>query len=119
MSPGDIVLLSVSVSGNTGTVSIVNESTDKSITETVTTTSGSCLQSAQWTVNSDYPQYESPLVDFGTITFNGALAVSTEAAIVGPGDPGATLYDIDIVGEIYTSTSLSGDSTMAVTYIAN
>lgn len=119
ISAGDVIQLSVhATSSMTGTATVDNVSTGKSVTHTFTLLGGVqpplCEQNAEWIVE-DFQQGASlvPFANFGSVTFSNAQAIH-HGSPVGPS--GATLVDIKQSGKILTHSSYTSNS-VTVNYI--
>ncbi|KAJ5118141.1 uncharacterized protein N7515_010364 [Penicillium bovifimosum] len=103
-------------SKTTGTATIENVSTGKTVTHTFTggVDGDLCEYNAEWIVE-DFSSNEDlvPFANFGTVTFTNAQA-STGGQTVGPA--GATLMDIQQGNGILTSSSLTSNS-VSVSYL--
>ncbi|KAI0164138.1 peptidase A4 family-domain-containing protein [Xylariaceae sp. FL1272] len=102
ISAGDTIVMSVTTtSKNSGSVTLDNKTTGKSVTHSFVDQEGDlCQTNAEWIVE-DFLQGNSlvPLVDFATVTF-------TNATVNGKADlSGATIYDIKQGEKVYTSCS--------------
>lgn len=119
ISAGDSILMTVVATSTTsGTATIENLTTGKTVTETFTdVTDGSlCEYDAEWIVE-DFEECGNtcefvPFADFGTITFTDATAV-VNGETVTPAD--ATILDIE-QSKVLTSCSASS-STVTCTYV--
>ena len=117
LNTGDTVTMSIALTGETsGTVVIIDETTGDSASAVISTAGGSCMSYVQWMVTSYYYDGDA-LADFGTVTFTNAQAGTTSGFDAGPGDSEAVLWGIEYNGQIYTSTTVSGEYTMEVTYV--
>jgi hypothetical protein len=106
--------MTVTASSKTsGTATITNESTGKTVSHTFSNEGslGSlCETNAEWIVED----FESgnglvPFANFGTVTFSGATATQNGATV---GPSGAQILDIEQNGQVLTSC---GDSSSSVT----
>lgn len=101
---------------STGTATIENSTTGKSVTHTFTSSEGDlCEYDAEWIVE-DFEEGLSlvPFADFDSVEFTEAYATKTSGATVDAGDD-STIIDIRQSGTIYTSCSASG-TTVTCTY---
>ncbi|CAK5271619.1 unnamed protein product [Mycena citricolor] len=106
---GDVItLVATKTSSTSGTVSITNETTGKSVHKTLTGSHKLCGENAEWIVE-DFEEGSSlvPFADFGTVTFTGAKATLASGGTVGPS--GAQLLDIE-QSSVLTSVSATSDS---------
>lgn len=62
----------------------------------------------------------TPLVDFGTITFTGASATTTDGRQIDASDARLQLMDMDISGgDLRLTNATMNDSSIVVTYVGN
>ncbi|KAF8217112.1 peptidase A4 family-domain-containing protein [Mycena galopus ATCC 62051] len=116
ISAGDTITLTATASSDTaGTVTIENISTGKTVTQALTSTAQLCGENAEWIVE-DYEEGGSlvPFANFGTVTFMGARATTSDGSTVGP--DGAALIDIQQGSTVLTSVSATSDS-VTVSYV--
>lgn len=94
---------------------IENQTTGKSVSKTITSSSALGGQNAEWIVE-DYSSGGSlvPFADFGTVLFTGAVAETSDGKDVGTSD--ATIIDIRQSNEVLTSVTIPSDSEVQVTY---
>ncbi|KAF5389907.1 hypothetical protein D9757_003594 [Collybiopsis confluens] len=117
IAAGNVITVTVhSTSSTTGTATLVNESTGKTVTQALTAPDSAAAlkgQNAEWIVE-DFEEGDSlvPFADFGTVTFTGASA-STASSSLGPAS--GVILDIEQNGEVLTSVSTSG-STISVSH---
>ncbi|KAI9926042.1 Aspergillopepsin-2 [Aspergillus wentii] len=109
ISSGDKIKVTVDASSKTtGTATVENLTTGKSVTHTFNGGVGGdlCEYNAEWIVE-DFESGSSlvPFADFGTVVFSSAEA-TTGGETVGP--DGATIMDIKQNGQVLTSSSVSG-----------
>lgn len=118
ISAGDVIRVTVDATSlRSGTATVENVSTGRSVTHTFTGggLGGSlCEYNAEWIVE-DFQMNGSlvPFANFGTVTFTGAKA-TTGGVIVGPSN--ATLIDISQNSHVLTSSSVNGN-TVTVQYV--
>ncbi|KAG6853657.1 hypothetical protein C0991_002549 [Blastosporella zonata] len=113
---GDVINLTVTASSTkAGTAVIINKTTGKTVSKSLTSSSALCQENAEWIVE-DYEEGSSlvPFADFGTVTFTGASATTNSGTSVGPS--GSTLIDIQQSGNILTSVSTTS-SGVTVSYV--
>ncbi|KAJ3892253.1 glutamic protease [Lentinula edodes] len=114
ISAGNTITITVhSTSSTTGTVTLTNKSTGKSVSQSLTAPSSSAAlkgQNAEWIVE-DYEQNGSlvTFANFGTVTFSGASA-STSSKTVTPNT--GIKVNIEQNGKVLTSIT---DSSTSVT----
>ncbi|KIK59563.1 hypothetical protein GYMLUDRAFT_261978 [Collybiopsis luxurians FD-317 M1] len=112
VAAGNVITVTVhATSSTTGTATLINESTGRTVTQQLTAPdSGAALkgQNAEWIVE-DFEEGDSlvPFADFGTVTFTGASA-STASSSLGPSS--GVILDIEQNGEVLTSVSTSGST---------
>jgi hypothetical protein len=117
ISEGNVITVTVhSTSTTTGTVTLVNESTGKTVTQALTAPDSAAAlkgQNAEWIVE-DFEEGNSlvPFGDFSTVVFTGASA-STASETLTPAS--GTVLDIEQNGEVLTSVSTSG-STVTISH---
>ncbi|CAK5282599.1 unnamed protein product [Mycena citricolor] len=95
VSAGDVITLVATKSSTTsGSVSITNESTGKTVSKSLTGSATLCGQNAEWIVE-DFEEGNAlvPFANFGTVTFTNAKATLASGGTVGPS--GAQLLDIE------------------------
>jgi hypothetical protein len=117
ISAGNVIKITVDASSKTtGTATVENVSTGKSVTHTFSggVDGDLCEYNAEWIVE-DFESNSSlvPFANFGTVTFENAEA-TTGGSTVGPS--GATLIDIKQSNSVLTSSSVSGSS-VTVKYV--
>lgn len=108
---GEVIKITVNATTNsTGTATIDNVSTGKSVSHEFTgkLQGELCQINAEWVVE-DFSMGGMlvPFANFGSVTFSGAEATSG-GKTVGPAD--AVLIDIKSYGDIITSSSVTNDS---------
>lgn len=96
---------------------ITNNTTGKTVTKSLTSSSALCEENAEWIVE-DYEEGSSlvTLANFGTVTFTGASAGLVAGGSLGPST--ADTIDIEQNSKILTSVTL-GTSTVTVKYIGS
>jgi len=104
---GDTVRLIITADSNTSGLAVVdNLSSDRSVSQYITSTHALCEQSAEWIVE-DHSQVNSdgdvPFYDFGNVTFSDCSAHTSTGGIVSP--RGANIIDIQQDGLVLTSTT--------------
>ncbi|EIN07874.1 hypothetical protein PUNSTDRAFT_114298 [Punctularia strigosozonata HHB-11173 SS5] len=112
---GDSVTVTVTASSTkSGTAVIKNNTTGKSVSKTISSSSALCEQDAEWIVE-DFESGGSlvPFANFGTVTFTGASAGLSSGTTT---PSGATLIDIEQSSSVLTSVSVSGSS-VTVKYV--
>ncbi|CAK5282587.1 unnamed protein product [Mycena citricolor] len=115
VSAGDVITLVATKSSTTsGSVSITNESTGKTVSKSLTGSATLCGQNAEWIVE-DFEEGNSlvPFANFGTVTFTNAKATLASGGTVGPS--GAQLLDIE-QNSVLTSVSAT-TSSVTVKYV--
>jgi len=115
ISAGNVITLTVTAtSTKAGTAVITNQSTGKTVTKSLTSSSALCEQNAEWIVE-DYEENGSlvPFANFGTVTFSSASATTSSGSI---GPSGATIIDIEQSGKVLTSVT-TGSSSVTVKYV--
>ncbi|KAJ7785335.1 peptidase A4 family-domain-containing protein [Mycena maculata] len=115
VSAGDTITLTATSTGTkSGTVTISNETTGKSVSKDLTSTAKLCGENAEWIVE-DFEEGDSlvPFADFGTVKFTDAVATTSTGSTVGP--EGAALIDIKQSSTVLTSVTAT-DSTLTVKY---
>lgn len=117
ISAGNVIKITVDASSKTtGTATVENVSTGKSVTHTFTggVDGDLCEYNAEWIVE-DFESNSSlvPFANFGTVTFENAEATSGKSTV---GPSGATIMDIKQSNSVLTSSSVSGNS-VTVKYI--
>ncbi|KAJ5457574.1 hypothetical protein N7475_008962 [Penicillium sp. IBT 31633x] len=117
ISAGNTIRVTVDASSKTtGTATIENVSTGKSVTHTFNggVDGDLCEYNAEWIVE-DFESNSAlvPFVDFGTVTFTGAEATRGSSTV---GPSGATIMDIKQSNSVLTSSSVTGNS-FTVEYI--
>lgn len=116
-SPGDLVTFSLftypSTTRTQGVAMVSNGATGALAVENISVDTPLCMEDAEWTVQT--LDNTTPLVNFGSLTFTNALALTSSA------DPG-NLPAVDklilqrVGGPVLTSTSVT-ESTITVTYV--
>ncbi|KAJ3826435.1 glutamic protease [Lentinula raphanica] len=112
ISSGNTITVTVqSTSSTTGTVTLVNESTGRTVTQALSAPdSAAALRglNAEWIVE-DFEEGNSlvPFADFGTVEFTGAAA-STSSETLTPAS--GVILDIEQNGQVLTSVSTSGST---------
>lgn len=117
ISAGDVIKVTVDAStDDSGTATIENVTTGKSVTHTFSDVSDGdlCEYNAEWIVE-DFEENDSlvPFADFGTVTFSGAEATDGSSTV---GPSGATIIDIESGNTVLTSVSTTSDS-VTVKYV--
>ncbi|GJE96322.1 peptidase G1 domain-containing protein [Phanerochaete sordida] len=115
ISPGDSITAVVETASTTlGYAFIINNSNGQEVGVEISSPYALCEQDAEWIVE-DFEENGGlvPFANFGTVTFNGAVAGTTGGGSVGPA--GANVFDIE-QGSILTSSSVGGSS-ITVSYI--
>ncbi|KAI1128345.1 peptidase A4 family-domain-containing protein [Nemania abortiva] len=114
ISGGDTITMTVTATGkNSGSVTLDNKTTGKSVSHTFTNQIGNlCQTNAEWIVE-DFSQGNSlvPFANFGTVVFTGA---SVNGAT---GLDKAIIYDIKQGNKVFTSCSASSPSSVSCSYI--
>ncbi|KAL5041334.1 peptidase A4 family-domain-containing protein [Aspergillus fruticulosus] len=121
---GDVLVLSVfstSTSGLTGVAIIQNQSTGQNVSATVQGPAGAALsgQSVEWIVE-DYMTGGSlvSFVDFGTVTFEGAVTGAEGNLTFGVGEDGVNVDIVDLVdvdeNKIVAKASIVGDGVTVI-----
>lgn len=116
---GDVIVAYIKSTDNSNGVAVIeNKSSGQSVTKTLsapepTATLGG--QNAEWIVE-DFQSGSSlvPLVDFGEVTFTGAVAETIQGAV---GLEGAAVLDIRQSGKVYTDVTIESDSELVITYV--
>lgn len=115
---GDQIKMTASASSTSaGSVTIQNLSTGKSVSHSFSGESDPlCETNAEWIVED----FESggalvPFANFGTVTFTGSSVTDTSGNTVGV--TGAEIIDIKQNGNVLTSCSVSGSSTVTCSYV--
>ncbi|RAK95959.1 A4/G1 family peptidase [Aspergillus ibericus CBS 121593] len=118
ISAGDeIVAIVESYSSTSGIAIIENKSTGQKVSKTLSSSSNLGGQNAEWIVE-DFEEGGSlvNLVDFGTVTFTGAVAAVAGGSTVGLED--ATIIEIeDESGQVVTDVTIDSDSSVTITYV--
>ncbi|EGX93907.1 Concanavalin A-like lectin/glucanase [Cordyceps militaris CM01] len=120
VSGGDTVRLTVHATSTTsGTTTVENLTTGKSVSHTFTseTSYPLCETDAEWIVEDfqiDSAGDLAPLVDWGTIKFFDTLASGPNGNVTAAG---ATKANLKQNGVILTSTDIGTDGSVSVTYI--
>lgn len=102
----------------TGSATIENLTTGKTVTKNLTSTSALGGENAEWIVE-DFEEGDSlvPFADFGNVTFTNCVA-STSASSEGVSS--ATVMDIENSSDqVLTDTTLISDSSFEVSYTAS
>lgn len=114
---GDKLRLTVdAVSGpHTGTATVENLSTGRSVSQAHTSSTALCASDAEWVVSGPWlDNGMAPFADFGSVTFGDAyVAVGPAGGVLGPGY--AALMDL-YQGRVLTSTS-QGQWYIGVNYV--
>ena len=110
-----VVVSVVSSSKTSGTATITNQSTGKTVSKSITSSSALCGVNAEWIVE-DFEEGSSlvPFANFGTVTFTGATARLSNGGSVSSST--GSQIDIQQNGKTLTSVSQSG-STVTVKYV--
>lgn len=117
ISAGDeIVAIVESYSSTNGIAIIENKSTGQKVTKELSSSSPLGGINAEWIVE-DFEQGGSlvDLVDFGTVTFTGAVAKAAGGESVGVS--GATVIDIVQGSKVVTDVRIDSDSQVTVSYV--
>ncbi|KAF7717777.1 Aspergillopepsin-2 [Penicillium ucsense] len=117
IAAGDVIKLTVDASSTTtGTATIENLSTGRSVTHTFNggVDGTLCETNAEWIVE-DFESGNSlvPFANFGTVTFSNAYATDNGVNV---GPSGSTLIDIKQGNSVLTSSSI-GSSSVKVSYV--
>ena len=115
ISAGNTIVATVaSTTSTSGTASIENVSTGKTVTKSLTSSAALGGQNAEWIVE-DFEQNGAlvKLCNFGTVTFTGCTAKTASSS---ENAAGATILDIEQSGKVLTSVSISG-STVTDSYV--
>jgi hypothetical protein len=117
ISAGNVMKITVDASSKTtGTATVENVSTGKSVTHTFSggVDGDLCEYNAEWIVE-DFESNSSlvPFANFGTVTFENAEATSGKSTV---GPSGATIINIKQSNSVLTSSSVSSNS-VTVEYI--
>ena len=102
----------------TGSATIENLTTGKSVTKSLTSTSALGGKNAEWIVE-DYEEGNSLIAfaDFGNITFTDCVAATSESS---EGVNSATMMDIENTdNEVLTDVTVISDSSFDVSYISS
>ena len=119
VSAGDVIALSVlSSSASAGTVTIENVSTGASVSTALTAPSSDSYlagQNAEWIVE-DFEEGGSlvPLSNFGTVVFENCVATTGSESL---GLSGATVIEIEQNGNVETSVTIEGSSSVQIQYV--
>jgi len=116
IAAGNSITVTVTASSTkAGTAVITNNTTGKTVTQSLTSTAALCEENAEWIVE-DFEEGSSlvPFANFGTVTFTNAYATTNSGSTVGPS--GATLIDIQQNSQTLTSVS-TGTNTVTVSYV--
>ncbi|PYI25880.1 putative aspergillopepsin, putative [Aspergillus indologenus CBS 114.80] len=120
ISAGDVIVAIVESSSSTsGTAIIENKSTGQTVTKKLSAPYSSAKlggQNAEWIVE-DFEENGSlvNLVDFGTVTFTGAVAEAAGGESVGLDD--ATVIEIEQSGKVVTDVTINSDSSVTISYV--
>ncbi|KAF2815346.1 putative aspergillopepsin [Mytilinidion resinicola] len=120
VSEGDVITISIaSSSSSEGTVTLTDETTGQSVSQTLSAPSSDATlagQNAEWIVE-DFEQNGSlvPLSDFNTVTFTDASATTDSGDSVGLS--GATVIDLKQDNSVLTSVTIESDSSVEITYV--
>jgi len=117
LAAGNTIKVTVTASSKTsGTATIQNVSTGKTVTHTFSgQTSGSlCETNAEWIVE-DFEENggQVQFADFGTVTFTGASATKSGSSV---GVSGATIIDMEQGSQVLVTCNTSGSSGVTCTY---
>lgn len=99
----------------TGTATIENQTTGKSVTKDITSTSALGGENAEWIVE-DFEEGDSLIAfaNFGNVTFTDCIAATSESS---EGVSSATIMDIENTSnEVLTDVTLISDSSFEVAY---
>ncbi|GLA14509.1 hypothetical protein AnigIFM62618_000891 [Aspergillus niger] len=116
ISAGDeIVAIVESYTSTTGIAIIENKSTGQKVSKELSSSSSLGGQNAEWIVE-DFEENGSlvNLVDFGTVTFTGAVAKAAGGESVGLTD--ATIIEIEENGKVVTDVTIDSASEVTITY---
>ncbi|OJD38844.1 aspergillopepsin-2 heavy chain [Diplodia corticola] len=115
VSAGDVIVMSVvSSSSTSGTATLDNLTTGKTVSKTLSSSSALCGENAEWIVEDFESNGELvAFADFGTVLFTGASAKTTTETV---GTSDATLIDIKQGNSVLTSASIPSSSEVEVTY---
>lgn len=116
---GDTIKVTVTATSTTSGVAVLENLTqDTAINNTFTSSevlSPICQTDAEWIVEDYYENFDFvTFADFGTVGFTAASAV-TSAGTIGLAD--AEVFDIEQDDVIRTNSSITSDSTLAVSWI--
>jgi hypothetical protein len=114
---GDQIKLTATASSTSaGSVLIQNLSTGKEVSQSFSGESDLlCETNAEWIVEDFKRGGNSvPFADFRSVTFTGASATTSEGTV---GLSGATIMDIRQDNKVLTSSSISGSSSVTVSYL--
>lgn len=120
VAAGDSIRVTVTATSTTsGVAAVENLTQDRTINHTFTSSevlSPICQTDAEWIVEDYYENFDFvEFADFGTVEFTDASAV-TSAGTIGVTD--AEVFDIEQDDEgIRTNSSITGSSTLAVSWI--
>lgn len=119
ISAGDVIAMYVNATTTTsGTATIENLTTGKTVTKSLTSTSALGGENAEWIVE-DFEEGSSlvAFADFGNITFTECVAATSESS---EGVSSAIVMDIeDTSNEVLTAVTLISDSSFEVAYTAS
>ncbi|EIW79506.1 hypothetical protein CONPUDRAFT_125822 [Coniophora puteana RWD-64-598 SS2] len=106
---GDSITLTVTASSTTtGTAVIINNTTGKKVSKSLSNSNALCLENAEWIVE-DFEEGSSlvELCDFGTVKFTDAYATTESGETVGVS--GASTIDLKQGSTVYTSVSTASE----------
>ncbi|KAH6677343.1 putative aspergillopepsin-2 precursor [Halenospora varia] len=119
ISAGDVITMFVNATTTTsGSATIENLTTGKTVTKELTSTSALGGQNAEWIVE-DFEQNDALIAfaDFGNVTFTECVASTSESS---EGVSSATIMDIENSSdEVLTDVTLISDSSFQVSYTAS
>ncbi|GKZ32175.1 hypothetical protein AbraIFM66950_001355 [Aspergillus brasiliensis] len=117
ISAGDeIVAIVESYSSTSGIAIIENKSTGQKVSKELSSSSSLGGINAEWIVEDFEEDGELvDLVDFGTVTFTGAVAKAAGGESVGVED--ATIIEIEENGQVVTDVTIDSDSEVTITYV--
>ncbi|KAG9000899.1 hypothetical protein FRB93_012504 [Tulasnella sp. JGI-2019a] len=116
IAAGNSITMTVTAtSTKTGTAVIINNTTGKTVTKSLTSSYALCEQDAEWIVE-DFTEGSSlvPFANFGTVTFTDAYATTPSGRKINP--DGAIIIDIKQNDVVLTSAT-TGANTVTVKHI--
>lgn len=119
VAAGDSIRVTVTATSTTsGVAAVENLTQNRAINHTFTSAevlSPICQTDAEWIVEDYYEDFAFvEFADFGTVEFTDASAVTSAGTI---GVTGAEIFDIEQDSVIRTNSSITGSSTLAVSWI--